>query len=423
MDGYSNAIFRLLRNLKVPAKGLVGPWAHKYPHFAKPGPQIGFLQEALRWWDHWLKGRDTGIMDEPILRAWINDAAEPLAHVDCQDGRWITEPTWPSNNVKMRRWALRPGELAEEPGSETMRISSPATVGLASGDWSPSGLGFDLPTDQRIEACGSLVFDSAVLTESLEILGAPMAALTLAADQPQAQVACVLSEVRASGSVTRVSYAVLNLAHRDSHADPTPLEPSRAYRIRLRLNEAGHRFMPGSRIRVAVSSAYWPIVWPAPLPVTLTLGADSCVELPVRRETGVPPPSFPPSDAAPALRKAVLRPGREGRRVETDIVTGVVTKVAEIDLGEWRIEDIDLTLTNDSGSRLAIHPEDPTSARHETWWERTFERADWRVRMKGRMAMTSDHENFHLSATVEAFEGHTCLFRRDWNVLIARDNL
>ena len=113
VDGYSNAIFRLLRNLKVPAKGLVGPWAHKYPHFAKPGPQIGFLQEALRWWDHWLKGRDTGIMDEPILRAWINDAAEPLAHVDCQDGRWITEPTWPSNNVKMRRWALRPGELVD----------------------------------------------------------------------------------------------------------------------------------------------------------------------------------------------------------------------------------------------------------------------------------------------------------------------
>ena len=45
-DGYSNAIPRLLAGLRCPRKGLIGPWAHKYPHFATPGPQIGFLQEA-----------------------------------------------------------------------------------------------------------------------------------------------------------------------------------------------------------------------------------------------------------------------------------------------------------------------------------------------------------------------------------------
>ena len=61
-DGYTNAIPRLLSRLTVPRKGLIGPWAHAYPHFALPGPQIGFLQEALRWWDHWLKDIDTGLM-------------------------------------------------------------------------------------------------------------------------------------------------------------------------------------------------------------------------------------------------------------------------------------------------------------------------------------------------------------------------
>ncbi|MEL6172407.1 MAG: CocE/NonD family hydrolase, partial [Pseudomonadota bacterium] len=69
-DGYTNAVFRLLEGLQSPCKGLVGPWAHKYPHFAKPGPAMGFLQECLRWWDYWLKGIETGIMDEPQLRAW-----------------------------------------------------------------------------------------------------------------------------------------------------------------------------------------------------------------------------------------------------------------------------------------------------------------------------------------------------------------
>ena len=63
--------------LTVPRKGLIGPWAHGYPHFALPGPQIGFLQEMLRWWDYWLKGIDTGVMDEPMLRAWMTESVKP----------------------------------------------------------------------------------------------------------------------------------------------------------------------------------------------------------------------------------------------------------------------------------------------------------------------------------------------------------
>ncbi len=62
-DGYSNAILRLLAGLSIPRKGLIGPWAHNFPEQGIPGPSIGFLQECLRWWDHWLKGIDTGITD------------------------------------------------------------------------------------------------------------------------------------------------------------------------------------------------------------------------------------------------------------------------------------------------------------------------------------------------------------------------
>ena len=70
-DAYTNAVPRLLEGLKVPRLGLIGPWAHVYPQDGMPGPAIGFLQEALRWWDHWLKGEDRGIMAEPMLRAFI----------------------------------------------------------------------------------------------------------------------------------------------------------------------------------------------------------------------------------------------------------------------------------------------------------------------------------------------------------------
>jgi len=74
-DAYSNAIPRLLAGLRAPRKGLIGPWAHLYPHDGVPGPAIGFLQEALRWWDHWLKDTDTGVMAEPMLRVWMQERA------------------------------------------------------------------------------------------------------------------------------------------------------------------------------------------------------------------------------------------------------------------------------------------------------------------------------------------------------------
>jgi predicted acyl esterase len=102
-DGYSNAVFRLLAGLKTPRKGLIGPWSHKYPHFGVPGPAIGFLQEALRWWDAWLKGEETGIMEEPMLRVWMQDSVAPSTRYGKRPGRWVAEASWPSGRIAERR--------------------------------------------------------------------------------------------------------------------------------------------------------------------------------------------------------------------------------------------------------------------------------------------------------------------------------
>lgn len=80
-DGYRNAVLRLLAGYPGPCKGLIGPWGHTYPHDGAPGPAIGFLQEALRWWDHWLRDADNGIMAEPRLRLWVQEAVEPAAEL------------------------------------------------------------------------------------------------------------------------------------------------------------------------------------------------------------------------------------------------------------------------------------------------------------------------------------------------------
>ena len=183
-DGYTNAVGRLLANLKGPRKGLIGPWAHKYPHFAKPGPQIGFLQECLRWWDHWLKGISTGIMDEPMLRAWIEDPARPAAYNAEKPGRWVAELQWPALERKPLALALAPGRLGVE-GHGMVSVSSPQTTGQAAGKWCPYGVWADQPLDQRQEMGGQVIFETEPLTSDIDVLGTPCLKVTVASDRPQ----------------------------------------------------------------------------------------------------------------------------------------------------------------------------------------------------------------------------------------------
>lgn len=116
-DGYSNAVARLLGNLDVPRKGLIGPWSHRYPHLGEPGPAIGYLQEVVRWWDHWLKDVDNGVMDGPMLRTWMQESVPPSTAYDDRPGRWVGEPSWPSPHVEPTEFPLAPHRIGS-PGEE-----------------------------------------------------------------------------------------------------------------------------------------------------------------------------------------------------------------------------------------------------------------------------------------------------------------
>ena len=274
-DGYCRSVFRLVENLKGPVKGIVGPWAHRYPHLGEPGPAIDWLTEETRWWDHWLKGRDTGIMDEPPLRLYLQDHAAPRTHYAHRDGRWITEPSWPSPNVTRTRFALgSDGQMIRDgaglPGA-ALTIRSPLWVGMQAGKWCSYAHPGDQPGDQRRDDAGSLTFQTAPLDEDLDIAGDARLTLALRADRPVAQVAVRLVDVAPDGAATRVSYGLLNLTHRDSHEQPAALEPGRDYVTEIPLKHVAQTFRRGHRIRLAVSSSYFPLAWPTPEPVTLTI--------------------------------------------------------------------------------------------------------------------------------------------------------
>jgi putative CocE/NonD family hydrolase len=427
-DGYSNAVFRMMENLQSPRKGLVGPWGHKYPNFAKPGPRIGFLQECLRWWDQCLKGIDNGIMEEPGLRVWMQDTTPPQTYREQRSGRWIAEDSWPSPHTKTTHYPLGLNRL-ENPGSQVVQqqleICSPQTVGLASGKWCPYGLIPDQPDDQRLEAGGSLVFDSEPLTETFEFFGAAIAHLDIAADKPDALVAVTLCEVLPNGAVTRLSYGILNLTHRDSHENPSKLEPGKRYQVQVKLNDCAQSLSPGSRLRLAISSSYWPVVWPSPEAATLSVQCGtSSLELPLRdaRTEDDELTDFEPAENSAELNATRLRPIDNDYKVTRDIMTGRMTLDILGDEGLLHNDDTDWTFGSSVRRHFSILPDDPLSASVSFKWRKEFARDDLKLNIKADTHMSVSKSHFIIKATLDAYEGKDKIFSNQWNCEIPRDH-
>lgn len=429
-DGYVNAIPRLMQGLSCPRKALIGPWPHAFPHAATPGPRIGFFQEAVRWWDYWLKGEDNGIMDEPPFRAWMEEWIPPAPVHEERPGRWVAEAEWPSPRIGPRRWYLNVLSLGERPDAEdAVRARSPQTCGLRGGDFYGFGAEGDAPLDQRADDGKSLVFDSDPLPETLEILGAPVISLALSADRPVAHVVVRLNDVAPDGASGRVSYGVLNLTHRDSHERPQPLEPGRRYRVAVRLNDIAYAFAAGHTLRVAISTTYWPMIWPAPEPVELTVytGASS-LELPVRppRPEDAALRPFGPPERGPEPAHTPLEMVGSQRMVELDLTTDETVYTTFGDGGDFggaalaRIEDIDLTLGYTVRKTFRISEHEPLSAQAEIEQKTVFRRGDWNVRVEARTAVRADHDSFRITAVLEAWEGGRAVFRREWDEPVPR---
>ena len=426
-DGYSNAVLRLLANLQGPRQGLIGPWSHKYPHLGVPGPAIGFLQETVRWWDHWLKDTDTGVMDEPMLRAYLQDSIAPDTSYDQRPGRWVGEPSWPSPNIRERRFRLG-GRwwLAEDDDDIVEReltVQSPLTVGLFAGKWCSYSASPDLPYDQREEDGGALVFESLPLSAPLEILGQPMLEVEVSSDQPVAQIAVRLSDTAPDDKATRVTYGVLNLTHRDSHEHPEPLEPGTTYRVRVELNDIAHRFPAGHRLRLAVSTSYWPLAWLPPQPARLTIQTGPSVLIVPEREPREDDDArigFGDPVAAPGPEIRQLEPGEHNWLVTRDLSTDR-SRLDVIDDDGWsRIEELDLDVRRDVREWYTTKGLDVTSAEGGAISELELARGDWHVRTRTRTHLTCTADAFILRAELDAYEGDVRVFSRSWDERIPR---
>jgi putative CocE/NonD family hydrolase len=417
VDGYTNAVPRLLEGLSCPRKGLIGPWAHAFPDDASPGPSIGFLQECLRWWDHWLKGLENGVLDEPMLRVWMQESVEPETSREVRPGRWVAEPSWPSPTIEVRTWEL--------PAAGGRSLCSPQSTGSEAGVWTASGQSADLAGDQRLDDARSIVFDLDPLAEPLEILGLPAVTLELALDRPLGLICVRLCDVFPNGTSALVTRGLLNLAHRESHEKPSPLEPGTRYTVRVRLDVIAHSFPPGHTVRVAVSPAYWPWAWPSPEDVTLSVFGGS-LELPVRapRPEDDELAAFGEPEHSAALEVEELEAGPQGRTLTRDFATGVVEQTFDWDLGGTaRLVPIDLETSDTSHTVYSICDEDPLSASVRFRATTGMGRGDWRTHTEVESSMTCDRDRFYVETKMDVYEGDEPIFEREWKLSFPRDHV
>ncbi|MEM8749675.1 MAG: CocE/NonD family hydrolase [Pseudomonadota bacterium] len=420
-DGYRNTISHLVENLTAPVKGIVGPWNHKYPHYAGPKPAIGFLQEAKRWWDHWLKGEDTGVQNDPDYRVWLMDSLAPKRWFDQRPGRWVAEAHWPTSSISSTTWHLaQNGVLDSKPNAISAVVDSQQHCGATAGEYFPFAFSDELPDEQTHDDAMSACFDAEAAQSDTDIVGAPVVRLKVSSDQENALVAVRLCDLRPDGTSALITHGVLNLTHHVSHERPQALKIDEPVDVCFALDQIAYRLPKGHRLRVAISNTYWPSVWPSPVTGKLTI-LEGKVEIPIRDTTDSDEWTFEKPEGAPAWRAEELRAPSYSRTMRTDKTSGTVITEIHADSGENR--DLEHGLISGSWMKesFSIHPDDPLSAQCDASWEQTGGHDGQMWRTTAEATMSCDATHFHSTARLRAYSNEELIFDREFKDSVQRD--
>ena len=419
-DGYRNTISRLVEGLSPPTKGIVGPWDHHYPHFARPEPAIGFLQEMKRWYDRWLKDEPNGAEDDPAYRVYLMDGVAPAVDYDHRPGRWVAEQTWPARSYATRRLYLTDDGLSEKEGACEIEASPDLLCGMGAGEYFAFGFGpGELPDDQSGDDAHALTLDGLPVEAALDIVGAPRVRLTLSADQSKAQIAVRLSDLAPDGAATLITHGFLNLRQRFGADEMVAMTPDMAVEIEVELDHCAYRLPAGHAFRLSISSSYWPFIWPEPDLTRLTIYGGE-LSMPLRPLAKAAEWTFEPAESAPPLPVRIISDGQENKNVTSDPITNETQIRIASESGESEDLTTGLITSVNRGETWRITPGDPLSARSDFEWSRTMRRGDWAIRVDSTLSQWADAHQFHVEATLIAYEGATKVFEKTFAEKIPR---
>jgi hypothetical protein len=422
-DGYRNTPLKAIEGLQDKGKAIVGPWVHKYPHFAWPKPRMDFHTEAIAWWKRWLDDADTGAERLPQMRAYILDGPRPALRRENDPGYWVAKQDWEEPQTETLTVAAD-GTLntaGYDAGVGDVYLRSPLDTGVTGGEWFTLKPDAEMAGDQRPDDGGSLIFATAPLAEEAVYLGAPEFSVDVACEADFENLVVRIIDVHPDGTQTRACYGVLNLAHRNGNAEPEAMEHGRKTRITMQLDAMGYRFAPGHRIKLALSTSYWPIILPSPEAPGLTIDTASIrLGLPLLGEherIAVAEPENPD----PLPKYEMLAPAQTRRAVAKDLVTGLTHYRIYEDAGLEEHPENGLRTQEIRNEDWSIDPNDPLSMRGDIDWKILIERDGWSVMTKTTTAMHCTETDWIISASVTAIEGEREIFKKSFEKRIARD--
>jgi uncharacterized protein len=431
LDMYQNFVPRVMHSSPAVSHGILGPWHHS---MTWPGPVVDWYALRLRWFDHWLKGVDTGMLSEARVSFYLPEwKRKSFRDAGSIPGEWRFLDAFPDTVFNPgdklflrptpelpREAALsmdpppgRGGGLSELVGdASALKLRYHPSRGGSTDSLGPDGSEGYYGLDAREENLWGLSFDTPPLKMPVEMLGFARAHLYVSSTAPLANWMVQLYDLAPDGTSYLVTRGFLNGSHRRSHTNPEPLVPNEIYPMDVQLFCAGYRFSPAHVIRVVITNAEFPVVWPSPYPMTTTLytGGDqpSFIALPV-----LPALTYR-SGRLPILSDAAV-PGKTwrsgddmtGYQLTRDIKTGEATAHYQMGPDElWcRVNDNDPAQASMQLSTSVVHTPEGAARRVET-------------RAQGTLRSTAD--SFVMDIQCTLLENDRIVRERRWQDTVKR---
>jgi putative CocE/NonD family hydrolase len=414
-DWYATGELRAFERLKGPKRALVGPWAHYWPEMALPGPRLDARGEYLRWWDHWLKGIDTGMMKEPAVTVFVREYKPPASLYIEDKGFWRHEKEWPPARNESTSMYLKAGgrlgreaDCAAQDSADTYPYK-PSTGIMAAiyrlGGTEPWGL----PLDQRLDEADSLTYTTDALAAPLEVTGDPSAELYVSSSADIAYFVAKLCDVAPDGTLKLVSYGGLNATHRDSHSHPQLLVPNQVYALKIPMESMSYMFPAGHRIRVDVSSSdlqnAWPVSRRAINSVHHERQAPSRVIFPVTPQQS---PRLPLPDLL--ISPNPLPKPNEVQKSEKTVTFDLVNQSTTVSVGKAP-----------HVSTFTVSDADPAVAIAKSANTYTVNRQGTDIQVGVQCVTSSDEATFRHLVEVEVTVSGKRHFTRSWSVVVPRE--
>lgn len=426
-DGYRDTVVRLLENLCVPVRAELGPWDHSCPDDGTPGPNYEWQDEAIVWFDHFLKGHKNSVEREaqlpPRLTTFVRSGDSPDANSETVSGHWRHE-NWPIERVRLQKfYPATNGRLLKNPGKKAEdSLVYVADSGTAAGTWWGDSTG-----DMRGDDAYSLVYDSTPVDGLTEIVGQPSVKLSFRSQKSKCNWSIRLEDVAPDGSVALVTGALFNSRHICGRLTPCGLKPGKTYQTEVKLHFTTWTFRKGHKIRLSVSNAQFPMAWPSPDQMTTTLDIGN-------RDTAITLPVIPGrSKSSPLWRKPKLKPDNpHGDYIETGEKKPDLAKYVRVDSNTGKT-----SFVLETNSAYRVHNRQFFVSGKNVWSTSRANPAESQylgnmqteirtgrriIRLKTRIALESTATTFNLTVTRSLTLNGRQVRQKTWKQTFARVN-